>query len=56
MKYYETRFEDYVNANKKVNLHPKLQNLYKLFPKNMNDLKDNIFETKKIITNVRRYL
>ena len=43
MKYFETRFEDYVVANKKVNLHPSLQNFYKKFPKEMADLKHLIF-------------
>ena len=43
MKYHETRFEDYINTNKKVNLHPKQQNLYKLFPEDMSDLNHMIF-------------
>lgn len=40
MKYYETHFEDYLQQ---PNIHPKLNNYYKLFPNNLKDLKNLIF-------------
>ena len=62
MKYYETRFEDYINANKKVNLHPKLQTLYKLFPEDMNDLNHMIFygpagvgKYTQVLSSIKKY-
>jgi hypothetical protein len=40
MKFYETHFEEYSNS---FNLHPKLEKIYKTFPKNIRDLKNLIF-------------
>jgi DNA polymerase III delta prime subunit len=43
MKFHETAFEEYLLSNKKLNLHPKLDKLYKSLPKNIDDLKNIIF-------------
>jgi DNA polymerase III delta prime subunit len=43
MKFYETHFEEYITSNKKINLHSKLDKIYKTFPKNINELKNIIF-------------
>ena len=43
MKFYETHFEDYINANNENSLHPALSELYKKFPKKITDLKNLIF-------------
>jgi hypothetical protein len=43
MKFYETHFEEYINENNRVNLHPKLDKIYNNFPKNISDLKNVIF-------------
>ena len=44
MKFYETHFEEYINENQKVNLHPKLDKIYNTkFPKKLIDLKNLIF-------------
>jgi hypothetical protein len=43
MKFYETHFEEYINENNRVNLHPKLDKIYHKFPKKINDLKNLIF-------------
>jgi hypothetical protein len=43
MKFYETHFEEYIESSKKENLHPKLEKIYKQFPKNLKDLKNVIF-------------
>jgi hypothetical protein len=43
MKFYETHFEEYINANNKVNLHPKLDKIYENFPNSLNNLKNIIF-------------
>jgi hypothetical protein len=43
MKFYETHFDEYVNENKRENLHPKLDKIYQKFPENINDLKNLIF-------------
>lgn len=37
MKFYETHFEDYLNANEKYNIHPELDPLYDKLPNNIND-------------------
>ena len=37
MKFYETHFEDYLNANEKYNIHPELDPLYEKLPNNIND-------------------
>lgn len=43
MKFHETHFEDYINSNMRENLHPKLDKIYKKFPKKIADLKNLIF-------------
>jgi len=43
MKHHETLFEEYISANVTTNLHPKLGNMFKLFPKSINQLKNVIF-------------
>ena len=43
MKFYETHFEDYIIANQKENLHPKLGKIYSKFPKSIHELKNVIF-------------
>jgi hypothetical protein len=42
MKFHETHFEEYINENNRINLHPKLDKIYKKFPKKMQDLKNVI--------------
>jgi hypothetical protein len=43
MKFYETHFEEYINANQKINMHPKLNKIYSKFPNDINKLKNVIF-------------
>ena len=43
MKFYETHFEEYIQENKRANLHPKLDKVYAKFPKTLNELKNVIF-------------
>jgi len=43
MKFYETHFEEYIQANQKINLHPKLEKVFQHFPSNMRDLRNLIF-------------
>ena len=43
MKFYETHFEEYINENNRVNLHPKLDKLYEKFPIHLQNLKNLIF-------------
>ena len=43
MKFYETRFEDYISASNNNNLHPRLQKLYNKFPEDIKNLKHMIF-------------
>lgn len=43
MKFYNTHFEEYINENKKFDLHPKLNKIYEKFPKSLCDLKNIIF-------------
>jgi len=43
MKFYETHFEEYINENKRVNLHPKIDSIYETFPKSIKELKNIIF-------------
>jgi hypothetical protein len=42
MKFYETHFEEYINAIQKQNLHPKLEKIYKKFPETLYELKNVI--------------
>jgi hypothetical protein len=43
MKFYETHFEEYINENNRINLHPKLGKLYEKFPMQLQNLKNLIF-------------
>jgi hypothetical protein len=43
MKYYETHFEEYIIENNKFDLHPKLNKMYDMFPKSLQELKNIIF-------------
>jgi len=43
MKFYETHFEEYINSNQKINMHPKLNKIYSKFPNDINKLKNVIF-------------
>jgi hypothetical protein len=43
MKFYETHFEEYINENNRVDLHPKLDKIYKKFPNELHKLKNLIF-------------
>jgi len=43
MKFLETHFEEYINAVKNMNLHPKLEKYYNKFPKKINDMGNLIF-------------
>ena len=43
MKFHETHFEEYVNENNKVDLHPKLNKIFMNFPKSLHDLKNLLF-------------
>jgi len=43
MKYYETHYEDYINAVKKYNMHEELIETINLFPKKNNELTNLLF-------------
>jgi len=43
MKFYETHFEEYINENNRLNLHPKLDKLYEKFPLHLQSLKNLVF-------------
>lgn len=43
MKFHETHFEEYLSANQKMNMHPKLNKIYEKFPNDVNKLKNIIF-------------
>jgi len=43
MKFYETHFEEYINENNRLDLHPKLDKIYKKFPNELHKLKNVIF-------------
>jgi hypothetical protein len=43
MKFYETHFEEYINENNRLDLHPKLDKIYKKFPNELHKLKNLIF-------------
>jgi DNA polymerase III delta prime subunit len=42
MKFYDTHYEEYIMSNKKVNMHTKLEKIYKTLPKNVNELNNII--------------
>ncbi len=43
MKFHETHFEEYTTTSSKCSLHPKLEKIYKNFPKTINEMKNLIF-------------
>ena len=43
MKFHETHFEEYIIANQKENLHPKLDKVFNKFPQNIHDFRNLIF-------------
>lgn len=43
MKFLETHFEEYIQANKRINLHPKLDKIFKRFPSQIDSLKNLIY-------------
>lgn len=43
MKFYETHFEEYITANQKENLHPKLDKVFSKSPDSIQKLKNVIF-------------
>ena len=43
MKFHKNHFEEYINENNRVNLHPKLDKIYNNFPDKLHDLKNLIF-------------
>ena len=43
MKFYETHFEEYIVANQRKNLHPKIEKIYSKFPKTISEFKNLIF-------------
>lgn len=43
MKLHETHFEEYVNQVKKINIHPYLEEIYKKYPSNLEDLPNLIY-------------
>jgi hypothetical protein len=43
MKFLETHFEEYVNAIDKINLHPKLEKTFSMFPSSLDKLGNLIF-------------
>ena len=62
MKFFEMHFEEYINSNKKQNLHPKLSKIFEKFPANMRDLKNLIFygpsgvgKYTQMLTSIKKY-
>jgi len=43
MKFYETHFEEYIDSNKEIDLHPKLTSIYKKFPTSIDKFRNIIF-------------
>ena len=43
MKLPGTHFEEYIQKNELINLHPTMENIYKKFPKNIQDFRNIIF-------------
>jgi hypothetical protein len=43
MKYYETHYDDYINAVEKYNMHPELIDTFEQFPKKNSELNNCIF-------------
>lgn len=42
MKFYDTHYEEYIMSNKKVNMHTKLEKIYKTLPKKISELNNVI--------------
>ena len=62
MKFYDTHFEEYLESNKRISLHPKLSNLYKTFPDCISKLKNMIFYGPKgvgkytqVLSSIKKY-
>jgi hypothetical protein len=62
MKFQETAFEEYLQSNTNVSLHPKLDKLYKSLPTNVADFKNLIFygppgvgKYTQMLTAIKRY-
>lgn len=43
MKFFDTHFDEYIENNSRISLHPKLNDLYKTLPKTISELKNMIF-------------
>lgn len=43
MKFRETHFEEYISENNRINLHPKLDEIYQKFPSTIQEFKNIIF-------------
>jgi hypothetical protein len=43
MKFFETTFEDYLQSNATISLHPKLDKLYKVLPSKLEEFKNLLF-------------
>jgi len=43
MKFYETHFEEYINEESRISLHPKLDKIYKCFPSQLCEMPNIIF-------------
>lgn len=62
MKLANTTFEEYLQSNNEVSLHPKLETIYSKFPPKLSDLKNIIFYGPKgvgkytqVLTAIQRY-
>ena len=62
MKYFETKFEDYIIENNRQNLHPRLHEIYKFFPDNIENLKNLIFygtggigKYTQVLSSIKKY-
>jgi len=62
MKFQETTFEEYLQSNTNISLHPKLDKLYKSLPTNVADFKNLIFygppgvgKYTQMLTAIKRY-
>jgi len=42
MKFYDTHYEEYITSNKKMNIHAKLEKIYKTLPKKISELNNMI--------------
>jgi len=62
MKFYDTHFEEYIESNKRISLHPKLSDLYKTLPQCVSKLKNMIFYGPKgvgkytqVLSSIKKY-